>query len=339
MPALRLGVIGVGPWGRNHARALLSDPDATLVAIADSSPATLDRFRDSAPTVERYSDARQLLDRRDIEAVVIATPAATHVELACAALDAGKHVLVEKPLALSVAGVEQLQARAKRTDRVVMVGHLMLFHPVVVRIRELLGTGALGRFHYLHSTRANLGRIRHDESALWSFGPHDLAMIDYLVGKLPVEVAAHGQRVLQPGIEDVVFLTLRFDTGELAHVHLSWLHPRKERRLTLVCDRRMLEFDDMAAEKLRIFDKGYDRPPEFSEFAEYLTLRDGDVSIPSVVMEEPLRVELRHFIECARNGQVPLTNLESGVRVVRTLAAAQESLERGGQPVRIRQLS
>jgi len=281
------------------------------------------------------SDANQVLGDPDVDAVVIASPALSHAALARTALAARKHVLVEKPLAMSVRDALEL-TEATRAHRLVgMVGHLMLHHPAVVRLRDLLHSGALGALHYLHSTRVNLGRIRHDENALWSFGPHDLSMIDYLCQRLPKSVAARGQCVLQPGVEDVVFLTLRFATGEMAHVHLSWLSPRKERRLTLVCSQKMVEFDDVAADKLRIYDKGYDRPPAFTEYSQYLTLRDGDVYIPQLPMQEPLGIQLNHFLECIREGRRPVTDFESGVRVLSVLEAAQESLRRDGVPVEI----
>jgi predicted dehydrogenase len=265
--------------------------------------------------------------------VVIATPAATHADLACRALAAGKHVLVEKPLALSVADAERVARAAAASGRVLLVGHLMVFHPAVVRLKELVASGQLGDLYYLHARRVNLGRLRHDENALWSFAPHDLSMIDALLDATPVRVSASGQSYLQPGIEDVVFATLHFAGGTMAHIHLSWLDPRKERRLTVVGSRLMAEFDDVATEKLRIYDKGYERPPSFGGFDEYLTLRDGDVHIPRLTMEEPLRVEARHFVDCIVVGARPRVDAESALRVTRVLEAAQRSLVSGGTPV------
>ncbi|HEY0990466.1 MAG TPA: Gfo/Idh/MocA family oxidoreductase, partial [Kofleriaceae bacterium] len=188
---------------------------------------------------------------------------------------------------------------------------------------------------YLHATRVNLGRIRSDETALWCFGPHDLSMIDHILGEQPVTASACGAAVLQPGIEDVVFVTLRYASGILANLHLSWLHPRKERRLTLVCSRQMVELDDVSPEKLRIYDKGYDRPPEFTQFSEFLTIRDGDVFIPKIAMEEPLRAEIRHFLDCIERGAPPETDLAQGVRVTAILEAAEQSLAGGGAPLSI----
>ncbi len=216
----------------------------------------------------------------------------------------------------------------------------MLYHPAVEHLRRLVGSGELGDIFYLCSVRANLGRLRRDESALWSFGPHDLSMIEYLVPGAPVTITARGASYLQPGIADVVFVNLELSpVGEgvrpvMAQIHLSWLNPRKERRLTVVGSKKMVEFDDCSAEKVRLFDRGYDRPPAFASFAEYLTIRNGDIFVPSVKMEEPLRVQARHFLDCIEQGLQPKTDLASGLRVVRLLAAAESSLERGGAPVR-----
>ena len=332
---LRVAVIGAGAWGLNHVRVVASERDSVLVGVADPDPQVADRVRGIAPGVPTLRDPDQLLADTSIDAVVIATPAATHAALAGAALAAGKHVLIEKPLAMNLPDAQAIAAAARASGRVAMVGHLMVHHPAVVRLRELLRSGALGDLHYLHSTRVNLGRIRSDENALWSFGPHDLSMIDYLLGRTPQTVAARGQCVLQPGVEDVVFLTLRYASGEIAHIHLSWLSPRKERRLTLVCSQKMVEFDDVATDKLRIFDKGYDRPPPFTEYGQYLTLRDGDVHIPQLPMQEPLRLQWQHFVACIRDGRPPTTDLDSAVRVITVIEAAQRSLALDGAPIAV----
>ncbi|MDB4963234.1 MAG: oxidoreductase domain protein [Myxococcales bacterium] len=331
----RVAVIGAGAWGLNHVRVVASEPRCELVAIVDRDPAACARGKELAPGASVLHDPEQVFADPSIEIVVVATPAPTHANITCAALAADKHVLVEKPLALSTMDAQQIADSAARSRRVLMVGHLMVFHPAIARLRELLRSGALGFLHYVHSTRANLGRIRRDENALWSFGPHELSMLDHLLERSPVSVTARGQCVLQPGIEDVVFLTLRYAGGEMAHLHLSWLHPRKERRLTLVCSQKMVEFDDVAPEKLRIYDKGYDRPPQFTQFAEYLTLRDGDVYIPQLPMDEPLKLQLRHLLDCIATGGRPTTDIASALRIVATLEAAQRSLASDGVPVNL----
>lgn len=331
--ALGLAVVGAGRWGINHVRVVAAEAACELRAVCDPDPtveATVREFT-AAPWYAGIDPA--LADPR-VDAVVIAAPASTHAALAARALAAGKHVLVEKPLALTLADAVAVDAAAAAAGRCLLVGHLMLYHPVVSRLRAILRDGELGRLHYLHATRVNLGRLRSDENALWSFGPHDLSVVDHLLeGELPQSVAARGQCVLQPGIEDVVFLNLRYPSGPMAHIHLSWLHPRKERRLTLVGSQKMAEFDDVASDKLRIFDKGFDRARQFKSFDEYLTIRDGDVHIPHVAMGEPLRLQLQHFLECIAGEARPLADAASGVRIVRILDAAQRSLARDGAPV------
>jgi predicted dehydrogenase len=334
---LRIAVIGVGAWGRNHVRAVTHESQCQLVGVADPDPRARAQVEGRAPAVRTTPDPDELLTSPSVDAVIIASPALTHAALVEAALRAGKHVLVEKPLALDLATAERLAELASSSGRIGMVGHLMVHHPAVLRLRELLQSGTLGSLHYLHSTRVNLGRLRQDENALWSFGPHDVSMMNLLVGKMPASVTARGQCVLQRGVEDVVFLTLRYASGEMAHVHMSWLSPRKERRLTVVCSRKMAEFDDVAADKLRIYDKGFDKPPPFQEYAEYLTLRDGDVYIPTLPMQEPLQLQLQHFLTAVASGTPsPVADFVSGARVIAVLAAAQKSLEADGVPMPVR---
>jgi predicted dehydrogenase len=335
--SLGVAVIGAGSWGINHVRVLAGEPRCRLVAVAEPDPAKRPLIAELAPGARWVTSADAVLGAADVDAVVIASPAATHVELAIAALAAGKHVLVEKPLARRLDDARRVAAAAAaaRPGTVAMVGHLMVYHPAVRRIRELLHAGSLGRPFYVHAMRVNLGRIRRDETALWCFGPHDLSMIDHILGEQPVTASACGTAVLQPGIEDVAFVTLRYASGILANLHLSWLHPRKERRFTLVGSQKMIELDDVSPEKLRIYDKGYDRPPEFTQFGEFLTIRDGDVHIPHVAMEEPLRAEIRHFVDCIVRGEAPATGLAQGLRVTAVLEAAERSLAAGGAPLAV----
>lgn len=331
MRRVRVAMIGAGRWGRNHVRVLAREPRCELVAIVEPSETSRAAVGDLLPSA-RWRPLDDVLGDPEIDAVVIATPASSHVRLAHAALAAGKHVLVEKPLATSVSEARGLAEAARAAGRIGMVGHLMVFHPAVRRIRALLASGTLGEPYYLNATRVNLGQVRSDETALWCLGPHDLSVVDYVLGEVPISVTASGRSVIQPGIEDVVFVTLRFASGLMAHLQLSWLHPRKERRLTLVCSQKMVDFDDQAVDKLRICDKGYDRPPEFAQFGEFLTIRDGDVYLPQLPMEEPLRNELQHFLHCIETGATPDTDFESGVRITAVLAAAERSLRAHGTP-------
>lgn len=328
---IRVAVVGAGSWGSSLVRGFAAEPRAEVRWLCDRSAAALARAHAFAPQARLSERVDEVLAARDVDAIVVATPSSTHADLACRALASGRHVLVEKPMALSVPDAEAVVAAAARAGTVLLVGHLMLYHPVVERLRELIERGDLGDLYYLASTRANLGKLRSDENALWSLGPHDLSMIDYLVGAPVAAVTARGESFLQPGIHDVVFTTLRFEprpgAPSLAHVHLSWLNPRKERRMVVVGAKKMVEFDDVAPDKLHIYDRGYDRPPEFASFAEYLTLRNGDVTIPRVPMIEPLAAEIRHFIDCIDRRATPRTDAASGLRVVRILAAAQASLD------------
>jgi predicted dehydrogenase len=270
-----------------------------------------------------------------VDAVIVASPAATHAAIARQVVEAGKPVLVEKPFALKVEDALTV-ARLSAERRVpVLAGHLLIYHPAVERLRELVRTGELGKVFYLYGLRVNLGQVRKDENALWSFGPHDVSVALYLLGEHPIRVAAHGKSYLQPAIEDVVFLTMEFGSGVLAHVQLSWLDPHKERKLTVVGAKKMVVFDDMEPrEKLRIYDKGVDRPPEYGSFGESLAIREGDIFIPRIPSVEPLAAELAHFVRAAQGREAPRggASAEDGVQVVRVLEAASRSLARGGAP-------
>jgi predicted dehydrogenase len=244
-------------------------------------------------------------------------------------LDAGKHCFVEKPLAQSSGEAEQVAAAGAESGRVLMVGHLLEYHPGVLRLREVAAAGELGEIHYVYSHRLNLGKLRADENALWSLGAHDLSVVLLLAGEEPSEVQARGESYMREGIEDVVFCFLRFPSGLVAHMHLSWLDPHKERRFTVVGSRRMATFDDMELErKLTIYDKGFDQ--DFSSYGEYIA-RSGDAWSPRISNEEPLRIECRHFVECVRDGSSPRSGAESGLRVVRVLEALEASLKESGR--------
>jgi predicted dehydrogenase len=329
---LKLGVVGAGSWGRNHVRTAAGLAEAELAAVCDTNLAVRERLARQYPAVHITGDVSDLLDR--VDAVVIASPAATHARIALQCVGAGKPCLVEKPFTLSTRDAEAV-ARAATEQRVpVLAGHLLVFHPAVERLRELVQGGELGRIYYLYGLRVNLGQVRADENALWSFGPHDVSVALYLLGEAPVRVAAHGKSYLQPNVEDVVFLTMEFGSGVLAHVQLSWLDPRKERTLTVVGAAKMVVFDDMEArEKLRIYDKGVERPPEYASYGEALSVREGDIFIPKIPNVEPLAAELGHFVRVARGTEPPRASAQDGVRVVRVLEAATRSLTAGGAPV------
>jgi predicted dehydrogenase len=331
---VRVAVVGAGAWGINHVRAMSRAKDAELVSVCDGNEAARSRAASIAPKVRLSADFADIVTASDVDAVVLATPAKDHAEQARMLLNANKHVLVEKPMALDAADAHSVVSAAETHKRTLMVGHLMLYHPAVDKLKAMIDGGDLGRVYYIYAVRVNLGRVRQDENALWSLAPHDISMIEYLLGDEPDSVSARGGIYLQTRIEDVVFVNLRFRSGVTAQIQVSWLDPRKERRLTIVGSQKMVEFDDVhPVEKIRIYDKGVDRPPVFTEYAQYLSIRNGDIHIPQFPMVEPLERQTRHFLDCIMQGKRPLTDGHSALRVVRVLEAAQKSLENDGAPV------
>jgi predicted dehydrogenase len=329
---LKIGVVGAGNWGKNHVRSVAGLADAELAAVCDTDAKTRERITRQYPSAYASADLADFLPR--VDAVIVASPAATHARVALQCIDAGKPCLVEKPFALSTRDAEAIAQRAAERNVAVLAGHLLVFHPAVEHLRALVQSGEMGTVYYLYGLRVNLGQVRADENALWSFGPHDVSVALYLLGEAPIRVAAQGRSYLQPNVEDVVFLTMDFASGVLAHVQLSWLDPHKERRLTVVGASKMVVFDDMEPrEKLRIYDKGVDRPPEYASYGESLAIREGDIFIPRVPNIEPLAAELQHFVRVARGGEAPRSSAADGVRVVRVLDAATRSLAAGGAPV------
>lgn len=332
MKRLRLGVVGAGNWGKNHVRTVAGLADAELAAVCDTDATARARIARQYPSAHASEDLAALLAR--VDAVVVASPAATHAAVALQCIDAGKPCLVEKPFALNTRDAVAIAERAAARSVPVLAGHLLVFHPAVERLCTLVRSGEMGRIYYLYGLRVNLGQVRADENALWSFGPHDVSVALYLLGEAPVRVAAQGRSYLQPNVEDVVFLTMDFASGVLAHIQLSWLDPHKERRLTVVGAQKMVVFDDMEPrEKLRIYDKGVDRPPEYASYGESLAIREGDIFLPRIPNIEPLAAELQHFVRVARGAEAPRASAGDGVEVVRVLDAATRSLAAGGSPV------
>jgi predicted dehydrogenase len=323
---VRVGVVGLGYWGPNLARNFDRLPGSSLRWICDASEEALARWAPQFPDARASGSFADLLADDDLDAVVVATHVPTHAELAVQALEAGKHCFVEKPLAHSVSEAERVLSAAEASGRTLMVGHLLEYHPGVDRLKEIADSGDLGDIHYIYSNRLNLGKLRSDENALWSLGAHDVSVVLRLAGGAdPSEISAVGESYMQPGIEDVVFCYLRFQSGLAAHLHLSWLDPHKERRFTVVGSKQMATFDDMAVEqKVMVYDKGFDQ--DFASYGEYIQ-RSGDIWSPRISNEEPLRIECRHFVECVRDGAAPRSDGHSGLRVVRVLEALQASLE------------
>jgi predicted dehydrogenase len=322
---MRIGVAGLGYWGPNLARNFAAIEGCELAWCCDGSAAARERWAPAFPGARFTGELDDLLGDDSLDAVALATPVVTHGPLAERVLGAGKHCFVEKPLAQSVAQAERAVSAAAEAGRLLMVGHLLEYHPGVGRLKEIADSGELGDIHYLYTNRLNLGVLRADENALWSLGAHDVSVVLYLAGEEPSELEARGECYMRPGIEDVVFCFLRFPSGLAAHLHLSWLDPHKERRLTVVGSRRMATFDDMELErKLTVYDKGFDEAA--GSYGEYIT-RSGDIWSPRVPNREPLRIECEHFVECVREGRTPRSDGASGLRVVRVLEALQQQLD------------
>jgi predicted dehydrogenase len=319
-------VVGLGYWGPNLARNFDGLADAELAWCCDERDEVRAKLAAKHPRTRFTGDMEDLLADDALDAIVLATPVPTHAALALRVLEAGKHCFVEKPLAQSAADAERAVAAARASGKLLMVGHLLEYHPGVRKLKEIADSGELGDIHYIYSNRLNLGQLRADENALWSLGAHDISVILHLAGEDPFEVSAHGESYMRPGIEDVVFAFLRFPSGLAAHLHLSWLDPHKERRFTVVGSQRMATFDDMDLErKVTVYDKGFDQSA--SSYGEYIT-RAGDIYSPRISNAEPLRLEVEHFVECVRTGANPRSDGESGLRVVRVLERLQQELER-----------
>jgi predicted dehydrogenase len=320
-----VGVVGLGYWGPNLARNFAALPGAELRWLCDAEPAARDRVAASFPGTRLTGSLDDLLADPALDAVVLATPVPTHAALSVRVLEAGKHCFVEKPLAQSVADAERAVDAAERAGRILMVGHLLQYHPGVIRLKALVESGDLGDIRYIYGNRLNLGKLRADENALWSLGAHDVSVLLHLADEEPHELSARGEAYMNPPVEDVVFAFMRFPSGLTAHLHLSWLDPHKERRFTVVGERRMATFDDMAVEgKLTVYDKGFDE--DARSYGEYIT-RSGDTWSPMVPNAEPLRLECEHFLDCVREGRPPLSDGASGLRVVRVLEGLQRDLD------------
>ena len=329
-PPLRIGVVGLGYWGPNLARNFAALPGCELAWCCDSSPRARARIQQWFPSARVTGELDQLLSDPALDAIALATPVSSHAELAARVLGAGKHCFVEKPLARSVPEAERAVAAAQASGRVLMVGHLLEYHPGVQKLKELADSGELGRIYYIYGNRLNLGKLRADENPLWSLGAHDVSVVLHLAGEEPLEAVANGESYVREGVEDVVFCFLRFPSGLTAHLHLSWLDPHKERRFTVVGSRRMATFDDMALEgKLTVYDKGFDANAR--DYGEYIT-RSGEIFCPRIPSVEPLRLECEHFVDCVRDSETPRSDGISGLRVVRVLERLQQSLDLSRAP-------
>jgi predicted dehydrogenase len=320
---IRIGQVGLGYWGPNLARNLDDLADLTWLCDLDSAP--LERYGARFPSARLTNRWEDLLEDPDLDAVAIATPVPLHYPMAKEALEAGKHVFVEKPPATRGAEMQELCSLALERDRVLLPGHLLLYHPGVQKLKDLIDSGELGDVLCIYGNRQNLGKIRRDENALWSLGVHDLSVILFLIDEEPEEVWAHGNSFLTPGVEDVVFCYLRFPSGKIAHMHLSWLDPHKMRRITVVGRDKMAVFDDMELErKVTVYDKAPWRRTD--TYGEWMT-RSGDIRIPKIATDEPLKLECQHFLSLVAGDGDPGVAMRDGLVVVRALEQLQASLE------------
>jgi predicted dehydrogenase len=335
---LRVGVIGYGYWGPQLVRNFDRLPSGRVASIADLSPERRQAAQAEYPAIHVTESIEQVL-ASDVNAVVIATPIRTHYALAKAALERGKHVFVEKPLTANAAQAEELLTIAARHGLTLMVGHTFMYNPAVEELRRLVQSGTLGHIYYVDAIRANLGLFQKDINVIWDLAPHDLSILNYVLGAAPLRVSAHGASYVRPGIQDVAHINLHYPDNILAHVQVSWLSPSKIRRFTIVGDRQMAVYDDVeATEKIRIFNRGIDMPDHTSTFGEFqMSYRYGDIVIPHIHWAEPLAIETRHFAEAIVEGKTPRSDARNGLEIVRILEGTDTSLASDGNFVEIPQ--
>lgn len=330
-----IGSIGCGYWGPNLIRNFIQLNRSDVKRVADLDTGRLAHMKKLYPTVETTTDYRTIIQDPNIDAVAVATPVATHHRLAGEAIDAGKHVFVEKPMAASKDEARDLVKRAKAKGVKLMVGHTFLYTGAVCKMKEIVDSGDLGEIYYISSQRLNLGLFQPDINVLWDLAPHDISIMLYLLGQRPESVSAVGAAHINPAIEDVAVLTMRFARNVVGFIQTSWLDPDKIRRMTVVGSKKMMVFDDMQpSEKIKIYDKGVETPRHYDTFAEFhYAYKYGDIVIPRLDGTEPLATELAHFLDCIEKDRQPLSDGENGLQVVEILEAASKSLKNGHHPV------
>jgi len=330
-----VGIVGYGYWGPNLVRNFAEHPRCELVAVCDKLGSRLSGVRARYPKVRCLSSFDELLKDPNVDAVVIATPVSTHFALAKRALTAGKHVLVEKPLATSVKEAQALVDLARKKRRIILAGHTFIYSPPVRKVKQSIDAGELGRLYYMDFSRVNLGLFQPDVNVLWDLGPHDVSIALYWLGRSPLTVRAQATSFVRRRIEEIGYISMEFSGGVFVHAHVSWLAPVKLRRIAVVGSRRMLVYDDTEKEKVKIYNQGVLKNPEtFGEFQ--LSYRSGDIHSPKIDSTEPLSLECEDFIDSIRKGRQPVSNGKFGVEVVRVLEAAQRSLKKGGAAIRLR---
>lgn len=333
---IKVGFIGYGYWGPNLVRNFADNSDCQVRAISDGKPELLARARHRYPSAEMYPDAAQLIADPRLDAVVVATPVATHFDIALAALKAGKHVIVTKPLAASSEQALRLIEEAEKRRLVLLVDSTFIYTGAVRKIRELIEAGELGDIYYYDSVRVNLGLFQHDVNVIWDLAVHDLSIMDFVLGKVPRAVSATGVSHVG-GLENIAYLTLFFDDKTIAHIHVNWLSPVKVRRTLIGGSRRMIVYDDLEpSEKLKVYDRGVtvaSKPEQI--YRMMVDYRVGDMWAPAIDITEALKTEVKHFVACVTRGEGPITHGQRGLRVIRLMEAACRSLSERGRPVEI----
>ncbi len=338
---IKVGVVGCGYWGPNLVRNFRSLADCDMKMMCDLSEKRLAHLRSLYPEVEGSSDYHHMLNGVGLDAVIIATAVKTHFPLAKASLLAGKHTFIEKPMASSAAECEELVHIAQKNGLVLMTGHTFLYSPAVRKIKEIIAKGDIGEIRYISARRLNLGLFQKDINVAWDLAPHDISIIQHIIGEQPATVNCRGSAHITPGIEDVTTMCLSYASGRTAIIQSSWLDPRKVREMTIVGSNRMIVYDDVAPlEKIRVFDARVERPPHYDTFAEFhYAYHYGDVYAPYIKQEEPLKTECQHFLDCINQGTTPLSSGHHGLELVRILEASSESLRQGGAAVELATLN
>ncbi|MCC6758228.1 MAG: Gfo/Idh/MocA family oxidoreductase [Candidatus Omnitrophica bacterium] len=333
---IRLGIIGCGHWGPNHIRIFNQIPNSQVAVCADLDEERLKSIKTLYPDIKTTKNYKEILSDPAIDAVCIASPTSTHFQFSKEALEHGKHVLCEKPLALDPDECLKLKTMAEQKKKFLMVGHIFVFNSGIVRLKEYIKSGELGTIQYAHSERTNLGPFRYDVNALWDLAPHDISIFDFLFDSAPSKVSSCGQKYLTQAQEDVAFASLEYPGKILVNIHVSWLDPKKVRQITIVGDKKMVVWDDLDnLGPIRLYDKHVERTAKFYEtYGEFQLLsREGSITIPNIGFSEPLKVQAQYFVDCILNNKHPdRADAQKGYQVVRTLCATQRSIEKGGMP-------
>ncbi len=335
---INLAVIGYGRWGPNHVRVFNSLPNSRVIAVAEAEAGRREQLSQAMPGLQIEQHYQPILNNPDIQAIVIATPTATHYQLVKEALLAGKHVLCEKPLTETTAQAQELVNLAQTQNRQLMVGNIFLFNSGIIKVKELIASGDLGELYYLSAVRTNLGPIRGDVNASYDLATHDIAIFNWLLDSQPEQVSAVGGVFLQPGVEDVVFISLKYPGNVVANIHASWLNPKKVRQITVIGTKKMVTWDDLdLSAPVAIYEKGANVTPTYGDYGEFLrvSMWDGEIRMPRVNLEEPMKMQANFFLAALQKGQVERSDALFSLGVVKVLEAVNASLRLNGQPILI----